>query len=69
MFAKWLKESTRYNLSPGNGDMADPTSDFLFGSRKGFCVHYATALTYLLRSQGVPARVVGGFAGGGLFGS
>jgi transglutaminase-like putative cysteine protease len=62
VFAKWLKESTRYNLSPGNGDMADPTSDFLFGSRKGFCVHYATALTYLLRSQGVPARVVGGFA-------
>jgi hypothetical protein len=37
---------------------------FLFYSRKGFCNYYATAEVILLRSAGVPARMVVGFAQG-----
>lgn len=37
---------------------------FLFSSREGFCEHYASALAYLMRAGGVPARLVGGYFGG-----
>jgi len=38
--------------------------DFLFNSRRGFCEHYASAFTYLMRAAGIPARVVIGYQGG-----
>ena len=38
--------------------------DFLFASRKGFCEHFATAFTVLMRAAGVPTRIVGGYQGG-----
>jgi len=34
---------------------------FLNGSRRGYCMHFATAATLLLRSRGIPARYVGGY--------
>lgn len=37
---------------------------FLFSSRRGFCEHYASAFTYLMRAAGIPARVVIGYQGG-----
>jgi hypothetical protein len=40
--------------------------DFIFGSRQGFCEHYASAFVYLMRAAGVPARVVIGYQGGTL---
>ena len=53
-----------YSLSPGQMDPADPLADFLFNKRKGFCEHYAAAFTLLMRSAGIPARVVVGYQGG-----
>jgi len=38
--------------------------DFLFGTRAGFCEHYASAFVVLMRAAGVPARVVTGYQGG-----
>lgn len=38
--------------------------EFLFETREGFCEHYAGALVFLLRSAGIPARVVVGYQGG-----
>lgn len=38
--------------------------DFLFDTRTGFCEHYASAFTFLMRAAGVPARVVVGYQGG-----
>jgi hypothetical protein len=38
--------------------------DFLFKARSGYCEHFATAMTLMLRAVGVPARMVSGFAGG-----
>jgi transglutaminase-like putative cysteine protease len=52
-----------YSLQPGamEGDIVD---QFLFASRRGYCEHYASAMTFLLRAAGVPARVVVGYQGG-----
>jgi hypothetical protein len=38
--------------------------DFLFGTRRGFCEHYAGAFAVRMRAAGVPARVVTGYQGG-----
>lgn len=37
---------------------------FLFNARQGYCEHYATAMALMLRTQGIPSRVVTGFMGG-----
>ena len=34
---------------------------FLFETRKGYCVHYASAMVLMLRASGIPARVVSGY--------
>lgn len=44
----------------------NPVDEFLFESRKGFCEHYATTFTVLMRLAGIPARVVVGYQGGEL---
>ena len=38
--------------------------EFLFKTRAGFCEHFASAFVVLMRSAGVPARVVTGYLGG-----
>lgn len=40
--------------------------EFLFQTRRGFCSHYASSFTFLMRSVGIPARVVVGYQGGEL---
>ena len=40
--------------------------EFLFRTRRGFCAHYAGAMTFVLRAAGIPARVVAGYQGGEL---
>jgi len=42
----------------------NPVDQFLFGAREGFCEHYATAFTQLMRIAGIPARLVVGYQGG-----
>ena len=52
-----------YTLSPrtlGN----NPVDEFLFDTREGFCEHYASSFTFLMRAAGIPARVVTGYMGG-----
>lgn len=57
------EEEFYYTLAPPllAGDNVD---EFLFGTRRGFCEHYAGALVVLMRAAGVPARVVTGYQGG-----
>lgn len=43
---------------------ADPLGDFLFRYRGGHCELFASSMVLLLRSQGIPARLVTGFLGG-----
>lgn len=42
----------------------DPVDEFLFETRRGFCGHYASAFTILMRAANIPARVVTGYQGG-----
>lgn len=61
----YLRENFEYDLAaelaPANADVVD---DFLFRSQAGFCSHFASAMTVMLRTRGIPARVVGGYAMG-----
>jgi len=52
-----------YTLSPPRYQ-DNPVDQFLFESREGFCEHYASAFTQLMRLAGIPARMVVGFQGG-----
>jgi len=45
---------------------ANPADEFLFETREGFCEHYSSAFTVLMRAAGIPARVVTGYQGGEL---
>ena len=42
----------------------DPLADFLFEREKGHCEYFSSAMAVMLRTQGIPSRVVNGFAGG-----
>ena len=43
---------------------ADPLADFLFDKRAGHCEFFSTAMTVMLRTQGIASRVVNGFQTG-----
>ncbi len=62
--AKYLSENMVYTLTPTMPDTEDTMSSverFLFVTKEGYCVQYATAATLLLRSVGVPTRYVEGY--------
>nr|WP_221269789.1 transglutaminaseTgpA domain-containing protein [Deinococcus budaensis] len=53
-----------YTLTPPTLPQRDRVDAFLFGTRAGFCEHYASAFAVLLRAAGLPTRLVGGYLGG-----
>lgn len=60
---KFSEEGYKYSLSPGKvPEDASPLSYFLEKSKKGFCVHFATAATLAYRLCSIPARYVEGYA-------
>ncbi|HZP66917.1 MAG TPA: DUF3488 and transglutaminase-like domain-containing protein [Rudaea sp.] len=42
----------------------DSIDDFLNNTKKGFCEHFSSAFTFLMRAAHIPARVVTGYQGG-----
>jgi len=53
-----------YNLNLEHQDSnLDPTEDFLLNVKQGHCERFATGLTLMLRSAGIPCRLVVGFRG------
>lgn len=50
-----------YNPEPLGRHEVD---EFLLETRRGFCEHYASSFTFLMRAAGVPSRVVTGYQGG-----
>lgn len=58
----WLEKEGFYTQKIRHIDKNDPTGSFLFGSLRGYCVHFAHAAALLLRSQGIAARVAIGYA-------
>ncbi|MBC7782128.1 MAG: DUF3488 domain-containing transglutaminase family protein, partial [Proteobacteria bacterium] len=53
-----------YTTSPPVLESAHTVDQFLFETRRGFCEHYASGFTFLMRAAGIPARVVTGYQGG-----
>ena len=54
-----------YTLEP-EAISSEFVDTFLFQSQRGFCEHFSSSFTYLMRAAGIPARVVVGYQGGEL---
>jgi transglutaminase-like putative cysteine protease len=59
----FLSTRFQYTLAKPQTDR-DPLEEFLFVRRSGNCEYFAAAMATMLRTLGVPARVVGGFQRG-----
>ncbi len=61
----FLRSAITYNekISAPPADR-DPVDYVLFDSKEGYCDYYATAMVVMLRSLGIPSRVVSGYAQG-----
>lgn len=58
---RWFEAGFRYSLDPALRPGEDPVRGFL-RSRQGFCEHYASLSTLLLRRAGWPSRYVKGWS-------
>lgn len=61
--AQYLADSSIYTLTPNHDvdEADDPVAPYLFGDRRGYCVHFSHAVVYMLRSQNIPARIGTGY--------
>jgi transglutaminase-like putative cysteine protease len=60
----YLRTQFRYSLDIERVSELDPLQEFLLVRRAGHCEYFAAAMAVMLRSLGVPARVVNGFQRG-----
>src|SRR5215470_8314739 len=60
----YLRAHYKYTLQLPRTQPADPIANFLFERREGHCEYFASAMAVMLRSLGIPSRVVNGFSGG-----
>ncbi len=63
VLSEFNQQDYYYTLQPPSlsGNSLD---QFYFDTRAGFCEHYASTFTYLMRAAGIPARMVVGYLGG-----
>jgi transglutaminase-like putative cysteine protease len=61
----YLRANITYDTNVGSPPEDRDVVDFLlFDNPRGYCEHYATAMTVMLRTLGIPARVAAGYAPG-----
>jgi transglutaminase-like putative cysteine protease len=60
----YLRSRYTYTLKLLGKPGDDPLAHFLFETRAGHCEYFASALTVMLRTQGIPSREVNGFLPG-----
>jgi len=59
---KFNQDNYRYTLKPPS--LTNHSLDeFYFDTQAGFCEHFASSFTYLMRASGIPARLVLGYLG------
>ena len=64
-----LRDSGQFQYQLGGIDRdsgIDPIEDFIANNRRGHCEYFSTALTLMLRGQGIPARMIIGYKSGGI---
>ena len=60
--AAFIRGAARYDAAPGlTPDGEDYVQYFLGENKRGYCMHFASAGTLMLRALGVPARYVEGY--------
>ena len=60
--SEYLKSSYPYDLEcPRQANDENTVEFFLFKEKRGYCEHFATALTVMCRSLGIPARLAVGY--------
>ncbi len=57
----YLRTRFGYTLTQPDPPPADPLAHFLFKRQAGHCEYFATAMTVMVRSLGIPARYINGF--------
>jgi transglutaminase-like putative cysteine protease len=57
----YLRTRFGYTLTQPDPLPADPLAHFLFKRQAGHCEYFATAMTVMVRSLGIPARYINGF--------
>ncbi|WP_247006250.1 transglutaminase domain-containing protein [Halorientalis litorea] len=60
---EWLEANRRYSLDASH-DGGDVVDQFLFEMDAGYCEYFATSMTVMLRTQGIPARYAVGYSTG-----
>jgi transglutaminase-like putative cysteine protease len=61
---RYLSTQFGYTLDLPAEPEEDPIASFLFVRRRGHCEYFAAAMAVMLRTQGIPARLVNGFLTG-----
>src|SRR5262249_24338151 len=57
----YLRTRYGYTLLLSQMSPKDPIADFLFVRKQGHCQYFASAMALMLRTLGIPSRVVNGF--------
>ena len=60
----YLRTHYRYSLNAAQIENAKPLSAFLFQTQEGHCEYFASAMVVMLRTLGIPSRIVNGFRAG-----
>jgi len=60
----YFRSNFGYTLDAQKIDPSDPLGSFLFQTRRGYCEYFASAMAVMLRTLGIPARLVNGFQTG-----
>lgn len=60
----YLQKQYGYTLQLPGAPQRDPVAYFLFERKAGHCEYFASSMALMLRTLGIPARVVNGFRGG-----
>ncbi len=56
-----LRTHFAYTLQLPRGKVKDPIANFLFERKQGHCEYFASSMAVMLRTLGIPSRVVNGF--------
>lgn len=59
-----LQHDFEYELRLPQRPPGDPLADFLFVRKKGHCEYFASSMAVMLRTAGIPSRLVTGFQSG-----
>ncbi|HUS19571.1 MAG TPA: DUF3488 and transglutaminase-like domain-containing protein [Terriglobales bacterium] len=62
----FLQNTFQYSLQMYTAEGSDPLAYFLFTRKQGHCEYFASSMAVMLRTLGIPSRIVNGFRNGEL---